>query len=78
MIISETISFHSSTSGARPPPEPGLSFNLKMIGIGNEDLISTDFEQRYLMICKAVKQKYPQIEVVGTVGPFHFPVFRLY
>jgi alpha-L-arabinofuranosidase len=48
-------------------------FNLKMIGIGNEDLISTDFEQRYLMICKAVKQKYPQIEVVGTVGPFHFP-----
>ena len=48
-------------------------FNLKMIGIGNEDLISTDFEQRYLIICKAVKQKYPQIEVVGTVGPFHFP-----
>ena len=48
-------------------------FNLKMIGIGNEDLISTDFEQRYLMICKAVKKKYPQIEVVGTVGPFHFP-----
>ena len=48
-------------------------FNLKMIGIGNEDLISTDFEQRYLMICKAVKQKYPQLEVVGTVGPFHFP-----
>ena len=44
-----------------------------MIGIGNEDLISTDFEQRYLMICKAVKQKYPQLEVVGTVGPFHFP-----
>ena len=48
-------------------------FNLKMIGIGNEDLISTDFEQRYLMICKAVKEKYPQMEVVGTVGPFHWP-----
>lgn len=48
-------------------------FNLKMIGIGNEDLISTDFETRYLMICKAVKEKYPQIEVVGTVGPFHWP-----
>ena len=48
-------------------------FGLKMIGIGNEDLISTIFEQRYLMICKAVKQKYPQIEVVGTVGPFHWP-----
>ena len=48
-------------------------FGLKMIGIGNEDLISTTFEERYLMICKAVKQKYPQIEVVGTVGPFHWP-----
>ncbi len=48
-------------------------FNLKMIGIGNEDLISTTFEERYLMICKAVKAKYPSIEVVGTVGPFHWP-----
>lgn len=48
-------------------------FNLKMIGIGNEDLISTTFKERYLMICKALKQKYPDIEVVGTVGPFHYP-----
>ncbi len=48
-------------------------FNLKMIGIGNEDLISSDFESRYLMICKAVKEKYPQLEVIGTVGPFHWP-----
>ena len=48
-------------------------FHLKMVGIGNEDLISTDFEQRYLMICKALKEKHPEIEVVGTVGPFHYP-----
>ena len=48
-------------------------FGLKMVGIGNEDLISTDFEQRYLMICKALKEKHPEIEVVGTVGPFHYP-----
>lgn len=48
-------------------------FNLKMIGIGNEDLISTTFKERYLMICKALKQKYPDIEVIGTVGPFHYP-----
>lgn len=48
-------------------------FNLKMIGIGNEDLISTTFKERYLMICKALKQKYPDIEVVGTIGPFHYP-----
>lgn len=25
------------------------------------------------MICKALKQKYPDIEVIGTVGPFHYP-----
>ena len=48
-------------------------FNLKMVGIGNEDLISTDFKQRYLMICKALKEKHPEIEVIGTVGPFHYP-----
>lgn len=51
-------------------PEP---FNLKYIGIGNEDIISTTFEERYEMICKAIKQKYPNIIVCGTVGPFHDP-----
>ncbi len=48
-------------------------FNLKMIGIGNEDLISTTFEERYLAICKAIHQRYPDIKIVGTVGPFHNP-----
>ncbi len=48
-------------------------FNLKYIGIGNEDIISTVFEERYEMICKAIKQKYPNIIVCGTVGPFHDP-----
>ncbi len=51
-------------------PEP---FNLKYIGVGNEDIISTVFEERYLMICKAIKAKYPDIKVCGTVGPFHYP-----
>jgi alpha-L-arabinofuranosidase len=48
-------------------PKP---FNLKYIGIGNEDLISDVFEERYRMIVKAVQQKYPEIMVIGTVGPF--------
>ncbi|KAF2511357.1 alpha-L-arabinofuranosidase [Flavobacterium zhairuonense] len=48
-------------------PKP---FNLKYIGIGNEDLISDVFEERYRMIVKAVQQKYPEIIVIGTVGPF--------
>ncbi len=51
-------------------PKP---FNLKYIGVGNEDLISTVFEERCLMISKAIKEKYPDIEVCGTVGPFHYP-----
>lgn len=49
-------------------PKP---FNLHYIGIGNEDLISPIFEERYLMIIKAVKAKYPDITVCGTVGPFY-------
>lgn len=44
-------------------------FNLKYLGIGNEDLISPTFTERYLMICKAVKAKYPHIKICGTVGP---------
>ena len=48
-------------------------FNLKYIGIGNEDLISTDFEERCLMIGEAIKKKYPEMVVCGTVGPFHDP-----
>ena len=48
-------------------------FGLKYVGIGNEDIISTVFEERYGMICKAIKEKYPDIIVCGTVGPFHNP-----
>lgn len=48
-------------------------FNLKYIGIGNEDIISTVFEERYEMICKAIREKYPEIKICGTVGPFHTP-----
>ena len=46
-------------------------FNLKYIGIGNEDLITDIFEERFTMIYKALQQKHPEITVIGTVGPFH-------
>lgn len=45
-------------------------FNLKYIGVGNEDLITDIFEQRFTMIYKAIKEKHPDITVIGTVGPF--------
>lgn len=48
-------------------PKP---FNLKYLGIGNEDLISDVFDERFTMIFKAVKEKHPEITVIGTVGPF--------
>jgi alpha-L-arabinofuranosidase len=47
-------------------PKP---FNLKYIGIGNEDLITDIFEERFTMIFQAMKKKYPDITVIGTVGP---------
>lgn len=48
-------------------PKP---FNLKYIGVGNEDLITDVFEERFAMIFNAVKEKHPEITVIGTVGPF--------
>jgi alpha-L-arabinofuranosidase len=52
------------TEAGHPKP-----FNLKYIGIGNEDLITNIFEERFTMIYKAVKEKHPEITVIGTVGP---------
>jgi len=48
-------------------PKP---FGLKMIGIGNEDMITEVFEERFKLIYQAVHTRYPDIEIVGTVGPF--------
>ncbi len=47
-------------------PKP---FNLKYVGIGNEDLITDIFEERFNMIFNAVKKQHPEITVIGTVGP---------
>lgn len=48
-------------------PEP---FNLKYIGIGNEDLISDIFEERFTMIYQALRKAHPEITIIGTAGPF--------
>jgi alpha-L-arabinofuranosidase len=47
------------------------SFNLQYVGIGNEDKMTPEFEERFTMIAKAVKEKHPEIIIVGTAGPFH-------
>ena len=61
----------TSTWGAKRAaaghPKP---FNLKYLGIGNEDAQTDGFRERFEMIMKAVNAKYPEIIVIGTTGPF--------
>jgi len=45
------------------------SFHLEYIGIGNEDKQTPEFRERFNLIYKAVKMKYPKMNVIGTVGP---------
>lgn len=39
--------------------------------MANEDLITDIFAERFTMIFNAVKEKYPEITVIGTTGPFY-------
>lgn len=56
-----------SIRAAAGHPNP---FNLEYIAIGNEDHITPEFSERFKMIYKAVKTKYPYIKLIGTAGPF--------
>ena len=42
---------------------------MKYLGIGNEDQQTSGFRERFGMILKAINAEYPEITVVGTVGP---------
>ena len=46
-------------------------FNLKYIGIGNEDQITDQFEERFTLLYKAMQEKHPEITVISTAGPFN-------
>lgn len=63
----------ATSEWARMRAEAGhpAPFHLKYLGIGNEDLISGVFKERFRMIYEAVRAKYPDITIVGTVGPFY-------
>lgn len=45
-------------------------FNMKYLGIGNEDLISDVFLERYTYLVNGIRKAHPEITIVGTVGPF--------
>ena len=47
-------------------PKP---FNLKYLGIGNEQW-GDAFKERFEPFMKAVRAKYPDIQIVGTSGPY--------
>ena len=47
-------------------PEP---FNMKYIGVGNEQWGPQYFE-RYAIFEKAIMEKYPDINIISTTGPF--------
>lgn len=47
-------------------PEP---FDLEYIGIGNEE-VGEPFFERYPYFHKAIKEKYPDIKIINSAGPF--------
>ncbi|TWF41425.1 alpha-L-arabinofuranosidase [Chitinophaga polysaccharea] len=46
-------------------PEP---FHLKMLGVGNEQW-GPQYVERYTIFAKAIKDKYPDIKLVNSLGP---------
>ena len=47
-------------------PKP---FNLKYLGLGNEEKISPEFCERFKYIYERVTKAHPEIVIVGTAGP---------
>lgn len=43
-------------------------FNLKLLGVGNEQW-GPQYVERYIIFSKAIKAKYPNIKLVNSVGP---------
>ena len=48
-------------------------FNLKYLGLGNEEKISPEFCERFKYIYERVTKAYPEIVIVGTAGPGSHP-----
>lgn len=44
-------------------------FNLKYLGIGNKEKITKEFEERFKYMYKVIREKHPEIVIVGTAGP---------
>ena len=51
-------------------PEP---FNLKYLGIGNEEKITPEFAERFKYMYERITKAHPEIIIVGTAGPGSHP-----
>ena len=51
-------------------PKP---FGLKYLGIGNEEKISPEFNERFKYVYERVTKAHPEIVIVGTAGPGSHP-----
>lgn len=47
-------------------PEP---FGLRYLGLGNEDVVDDQFEDRFSQIFEVVQAAHPDVTVIGTLGP---------
>lgn len=44
------------------------TFNLKLLGVGNEQW-GEQYIERYKLFAKAIKEKYPAVQLISSVGP---------
>ena len=47
-------------------------FGLRMIGLGNEDVVDGQFAERFVQLAEALRAAAPQVELIGTSGPWPF------
>ena len=64
-----------STKWGRIRAEQGhpAPFNLKYLGIGNEEKISPEFAERFKYMYEKIQKVHPEIVIVGTAGPGSHP-----
>lgn len=52
-------------------PEP---FGLRALGLGNEDTVDAQFAERFAQLAAALRDTHPEVELIGTAGPWPFGV----
>ncbi len=74
-MIEWAIGDAATSEWAKGRAEAGQSapFNLKYVSLGNDDHVTTAFEEHFKAVAEAVKAKYPAMKIIGTAGPTHNP-----